>query len=326
MIPAPLAFRVVGGAENRREIVSYRKASLAYAHADPAVQPELPAFLSAFAFPMAFKGHFEATRSTAGYAGSVGVPSLNFDIDRADLDAAIRDARRLAAYLADRYAADLVVSFSGSKGFHASVPTAGFIEPAPDNPRIAKALACRLAGEVGIGIDEGVYDAVRLWRAANSTHRRTGLHKVHIDLDDLLYIEPAGVRRLAVEPVAYDPPDPPSPPPRLVADWNATAKEVRRQAGERQDRRPTANGDGNGKLNPMTRRLIADPTSLQVGERHGVLFSAAANLAEFKTLDDLIAGILTGPGLDTGLPPAEVARQIRCGIEHARRRGEGGTA
>src|SRR5262249_11064681 len=86
-----------GGGEPRREIVSYRKAALAYAHADPAVQPALPAFLSAFAFPKAFKTHFDATASTAGYAGPVGVPSLNFDIDRADLDAAIRDTRRLAA-------------------------------------------------------------------------------------------------------------------------------------------------------------------------------------------------------------------------------------
>jgi hypothetical protein len=324
MTPAPLAFRVVGGADNRREIVSYRKAPFAYAHADPAVQPELPAFLSAFAFPKAFKVHFETTGSTAGYTGPVGVPSLNFDIDRTDLDAAIRDARRLTAYLADHYATDLVVSFSGSKGFHVSVPTPRFIEPAPDNPRIAKALAHRLAREVGIGIDEGVYDSVRLWRSANSRHGKTGYHKVRIDLDDLLYIEPDCVRRLAVEPVAYDPPDPPSPPSRLVADWNAMAKEVRQQAGERQARRRTANGVG--RLNPLTRRLIADPTSLQVGERHSVLFSAAANLAEFATLDDLIVGILTGPALDTGLPPAEVARQIRCGIEHARGRGEGGAA
>ena len=50
-----------------------------------------------------------------------------------------------------------------------------------------------------------------------------------------------------------------------------------------------------------------------------------ANLAELGTLDDLIRAILTEPGLDTGLPPREVERQIRCGIEHARRqRGEGG--
>ena len=324
MTPAPLAFRVVGGAENRRTVVSHRKATLAYAHAVPAVQPELPGYLSAFAFPKAFKQHVETTGSTAGYTGPVGVPSLNFDIDRTDLDAAIRDARRLASYLADRYGADLVVSFSGSKGFHASMPTAGFIEPAPDNPRVAKALACRLAADVGIAIDEGVYDAVRLWRAPNSRHGKTGRHKVRIDLDDLLYLDADGVRRLAGEPIPYDPPDPPSPPPRLVADWSEVAREVRRHAGERQASRPT--GATDGRLNPLTRRLIADPTSLQIGERHGALFSAAANLAEFATLDNLIAAILTGPALDTGLPPSEVARQIRCGVAHARRRGEGGAA
>ena len=68
-----------------------------------------------------------------------------------------------------------------------------------------------------------------------------------------------------------------------------------------------------------------EPESVEVGERHPRLFSAAANLAEFETIDDLIVAVLTEPGLDIGLPPREVERQIRCGIEHARRKtGEGG--
>jgi hypothetical protein len=59
-----------------------------------------------------------------------------------------------------------------------------------------------------------------------------------------------------------------------------------------------------------------------------VILSAAADLAEFGTLDDLIAALLTPPGLDTGLPPSEVRRQIACGIEMAKRQRqrEGGVA
>jgi hypothetical protein len=97
---APLAFRVVGGAENRREVVSYRKATALYAAADPSVQPELPAYLSAFAFPKAFRDHVRShDGSTAGYAGPIAVPTLNFDIDRDDLDVALRDTRRLSQSL-----------------------------------------------------------------------------------------------------------------------------------------------------------------------------------------------------------------------------------
>ena len=56
------------------------------------------------------------------------------------------------------------------------------------------------------------------------------------------------------------------------------------------------------------------------GDRHRLLFSAAANLAEFGSLDDLIVALLTPVGLDTGLQAREVARQIECGIQHARQR------
>jgi hypothetical protein len=325
---APLAFRVVGGAENRREIVSYRKATALYAAADPSVQPELPAYLSAFAFPKALRDHVRShDGSTAGYDGPVAVPALNFDIDRADLDVALRDTRRLSQYLVDHYGAEPIVHYSGSKGFHVSLSTADCIEPAPDNHAVAKALACRLAREVGSEIDEGVFDKVRLWRAVNSRHRRTGRHKVRIALDDLLYLNADQVRRLAAGPIPYDPPVSSSPPPRLVADWREVAAAVR-GGRKREVRRRTADGEARQRINPLTRTLLTDPTSIRVGERHKVILSAAADLAGFPTVDDLVAALLTSPGLDTGLPPREVARQVQCGIELARRQrhGEGGAS
>ncbi len=326
---APLAFRVVGGAENRREVVSFRKAAALYAAADPSVQPELPAYLSAFCYPTAFKEHLHANGgSTAGYAGPVAVPCLNFDIDRADLDVALRDARRLSQFVSARYAADPVVHYSGSKGFHLSVPTGDSIEPAPENPTIAKVLACRLAGEVGIEIDEGVYDRVQLWRAVNSRHHRTGRFKVKVDVDDLLYLNADQVRRLAAGPIPYDLLAPTSAALRLVADWNEVAGTVRveRQEYGQQARRNAANGEARSRINPLTRVLLTDPTSIRIGERHETIFSAAADLASYSTVGDLVVALLMTPGLDTGLPPKEVARQILCGIERARHqsRVEGG--
>ncbi|WP_169980910.1 hypothetical protein [Tautonia rosea] len=328
MTDAPLAFRMVGGADNPRRLVDARKAWSLYAAADSRVQPSLPAFLSAFTFPKAFKQHLDATGSTAGYAGSVGAPFVHFDLDRDDLDDAVRDARKLAAFLVDRLdldADDLVISYSGSKGFHVSIPMPP-MEAAEDNHTVAKAFACRLADEVGIDIDQGVYDRVRPFRAPNSRHRKTGLFKVRLDLDDLLYLDADKVRRRAVEPIPFDLPSSPSPLSRLADDWRTVAGEVRRQSRQRVEVRRQVGSNTGGRITPSTRDLMLDPVAVEVGSRHARLFSAAANLAEFGTVEDLIVALLTGPGLDTGLPPREVIRQIQCGIEHARRQSEGDAA
>jgi hypothetical protein len=322
MSSAPLALRVLGSAENRRAVVGFHKAMTLCAHADPSVQCDLPSYLSAFAFPNVMRDLINATDSTAGYDGPVGVPFLNFDLDRADLDDAIRDARKLAAYLADRYAADPLACFSGSKGFHVMMPMGRAVEPSPDAHRTAKALAVRLAGEVGVTIDQGVYDRVRLWRAINSRHTKTGLHKVAVELDDLMHMDADAVRRHAVEPIPIDLPASPSAVPvRLATDWLDAVRQV---GHDDQARRERATGPGREtRLNPGTRDLILDPGGIAVGERHRAIFSAAANLAGFDSIDDLVAAVLTDPALDTGLPPSEVARQIRSGIAHARR-GRGG--
>ncbi len=320
---APLALRVLGGVDNPRIVVSYRKTDLAYAHADSSVQPELPAYFSAFAFPRQIQEHVEATGSTRDYLGAVGLPYLHFDLDRPDLDLALRDVRHLSAFVADRYGVDPLVHFSGGKGFHVSLPTGGFVEPSSGVHKVAKALACHLAEEAHVVIDTGVYDRVRLWRATNSRHHKSGLHKVRIDLDDLLYLTPSQVRDLAREPIPYDLPEPVTPA-RLVEDWDQTTRTVEAEVQARRESAPRA---GEARLNLLTRSLITDPTSIEVGERHRTLFSAAANLAEFQSVEELVSAMLTEPALDTGLPPRDVERQIRCGIDHARRHaGEGGVA
>jgi hypothetical protein len=329
---APLTLRVVGDASNRREIVSNRKAVALYAAADPAVQPELPAFLGAFTYPKAILDHIHATGSTRGYVGPVGVPELRFDIDDEDLEGACRRAFKLARYVGDRYAMP-TIHFSGAKGFHLSVPTGDTIEPTPENPRIAKVLATKIAEDAGVAIDTGVYDAVRLWRAPNSRHHRTGLFKVIIrDPEDLPYLDLFDLRGRAARPIPYEVPASPSAPPRLVDDWREATIEVRRRDTERRDRQSSRSGVA-ATINPLTWTLIKEPESIEQGGggqndtyqgRHKALFSAAANLMEFGSIEALIHGILFGPGRDTGLKADDVTRQIECGIEHTRRRQTGG--
>lgn len=59
--------------------------------------------------------------------------------------------------------------------------------------------------------------------------------------------------------------------------------------------------------------------SVMEGERHQALFRCAAWLTEQGAPDTLVYAMLTEPGLDVGLPPKDVERQIRCGIDHARK-------
>jgi hypothetical protein len=323
---ATLAFRVLGSADGRRDLVSYRKALARYADADPVVHPEIPAFLSTFTFPVALRRHVEATGSTRNYVGPVGVPALRFDVDRdGDPDAALRDVRRLAGHLSERYGDEgLSVFFSGSKGYHFEADTGSAIEPTYEAHQVARHVAETVAGSIGVSIDSGVYDRVRLWRAPNSKHPRTGLYKIRIELDDLLHASVDWVRRRAVEPIPFDPRTFSSPPPQLLDDWSRAERAVKEHAEERRERHQEV-GNGEARINALTRLLITRPEEIEVGDRHRLLYSAAANLAEFHSVEDLIIELLTEPGRDTGLPPREVARQIACGIDRAhRQRGEGG--
>ena len=214
-----------------------------------------------------------------------------------------------------------MIGFSGSKGFHVELPTGWIIEPTPDANLTCRRFAEHAANEIGVTIDTGIYDKVRPFRAWNSRHNKTCLHKIMIYLDEMLISHVDAITRRAVEPIPFDPPTP-SPSPSLLAAWNDAERDVRRRQTERQARRTGGVDTG---LNALTRQLIAEPNSVEVGERHRRLFSASANMAEFETIDGLIHAILTEPGLDIGLPPREFERQIQTGIEHTRRqRSEGG--
>src|SRR5262249_8480751 len=83
---------------------------------------------SHFVFGPNFAEYLERERSEKLYPGPCAAVWLFWDIDRADdLDAALRDARRLAAGIHDRYRElgddELLAFLSGGKGFHIGIPT-----------------------------------------------------------------------------------------------------------------------------------------------------------------------------------------------------------
>ena len=80
-------------------------------------------------------------------------------------------------------------------------------EPAADFHRIARQFAEQLAAAAGVAIDSSVYDRVRAFRAPNSRHPKTGLHKRRLEFDELLYVTTAAILERAAEPEPFELPD-----------------------------------------------------------------------------------------------------------------------
>ena len=312
-------FRIVGDVSEARRLTTLAAAFRACASLDQRAELDRQSFLSAFAFSVDFRDHLTATGSVRGFAGAVWSPWLTFDIDRTDFEAAAKDARRLAAFVVDRWRIDpddLLAFFSGNKGFHLLLPLAacGSPPPALEFAATARRLAENLAAAAGVTIDVAIYDRVRPLRSPNSRHPKTGLRKRALTYGELLEVKPAAIRDRAAEPLAFEVPDPPRPTDPAVADWRAAADELRdRSAGVP----ATA-----GVVDPLTAARLNRATldfirnGADEGERVNRLFSAAANLAECGSPLSLALELLRPAALDSGLPPGEVKRTIENGHKH----------
>jgi hypothetical protein len=319
-VPFRYGFRVVGNASGRRRLVDAAAALAGYAHCDPLAEPERESFLSAFWFAADFRRHLETVGSSKGYNGVCWAPFVWWDIDHPDNpERALSEARRLASAVLHRYPSaldddHLLVFFSGSKGYHLGLPS--FWGPAPSVTfhRAARRFAEALAAGAGVSLDTGVYDKVRLFRAPNSRHPKTGLHKRRLTLDELLYLDAGRIRELAREPAPFDLPTVTAAHDQAAADWQAALSAVEREAEAKVQRRAVV-AEGTERLNRATLDFIRD--AAEPGDRHRLLFSAAANLAEFGCPPALAHALLTEAALDSGLTPGDVRRQIECGLNHA---------
>jgi len=325
-----LGFRIVGNCTGERRLVDWPTAFAAYCQCDERAEVDREAYLSAFTFPDEFSEHLRATRSTKGYAGRCGAAWLWFDIDaEGELEHATAQARRLCAGIVERYGIDgdaMLVFFSGSKGFHVGLPMAlmGAPPPSPMFHKVARHYACGLAERLGVTIDSGVYDKVRAFRAPNSWHPKTGLHKRRLTFDELMGLKVTALVRMASEPGAFDVPVLPGTKTQAVDDWAAAVRAVEQEAKALAERR-VALRESNGAdatLNRQTREFLVEGAI--AGDRHRLLFSAAANLAEFGCPPALAHALLSEPGLDSGLSPTEVRRQIDCGLEKRGLKKQGG--
>lgn len=312
-------FRIVGSCHNERRLVDWLAAFVAYSQCDNRTELERESYLSAFCFGDDFRTHLDATGSTKGYSGECWALWLWFDIDRDDLELARRDAVRLSYAICDRFGLDadeLLAFFSGSKGFHIGMPMTVCGSPGPSRhfAKTCRRFAERVAEVAGVAIDSGVYDVVRAFRTPNSKHPKTGLHKRRFELDAVEKLKLQRLCEMSQTPEPFELPDAPKQNQQAVDNWLAAIKLVEQETVVATEKRTTRNTGV--ILNRSTFDFIRDGAT--TGDRHRLLFSAAANLAEFGCSFDLAYALLGEVALDSGLSPSDVRRQIQCGLEHQR--------
>jgi hypothetical protein len=317
-------FRIVGACTGQRRYVHAPTAFLAYCGCDEKACVSEEAYLSAFQFGDAFVEHLTRTRSTAGYAGPTCAPWIWIDIDSSvasgGLEKALHDTRQLINVLDEKYGVPRqlpIPFFSGSKGFHLGIPTTLWT-PAPNEyfHAEARAFAETIAAAANISIDASVYDRVRAFRAPNSRHPKTGLHKRYIESEMLDTITVRGVLSIAASPASFTLPDVAAAksPDMLVAVWDAAQRRVAAEVQSLEDRRRAiTNGDAAATITRSTREFLAG--HVVVGERQVALYRATANLVECGASLALAADLLREPALNIGLPPREVERTIKGAYE-----------
>lgn len=312
------AFRILGGCHNPRRLVDAGAVLAGYAACDERCALERESFLSAFCFADDFRQHLESTGSTKGFKGVCWSPMIWWDIDReGDLKCATDDARRLVVTISERFGVaddDLLIFYSGSKGYHVGLPTVLWLpEPSATYHAVTRRFAERVAERAGVSIDTAIYDRVRAFRAPNSRHPKTGRHKRRLSIKELMHLGVDAILKLAEHPASFDLPEPGYRSDQAAADWRE-ASDLFQSAQQAVLKRRDA-ADGTATLNRATQDFICGGAS--VGNRHRLLYSAAGNLAEFGCPPALAHSLLTEAALDSGLSPSNVRRQIDCGLATA---------
>ncbi len=313
--PMPYGFRIVGDCRERRRLVDWAAAFRAHLGCDERAELSREAYLSAFTFGPDFREYLEATGSTAGFVGPCWAPFIWFDVDREDdLLAALHDTRRLVTALTERLKIrddDALVFFSGSKGYHVGLPTCWNPAPSVAFNAVGKVFAIGIAQAAGVNIDQGTYAKVQAFRAPNSRHQKTGLHKRHMETAALFELSLDAIRKLAEHPapVEYE--------PLTVGSDQATElwAQAERQVSAQSEAVKARRANSSATLNRTTLEFIRE--GADNGDRHRLLYSAARNLGELGAPFELAHALLNESALDSGLPPSDVKRQIQCGLADA---------
>jgi len=158
-------------------------------------------YRSYYRHPKAFSQYVRKNKSVRGWNGPCYSDYLWLDIDRPDLDDALKTARYMANRMEQLYEvprSTLRIYFSGAKGFHIGIDTRFFgLAPSEKFPEQFKALAKVLADDIQI---DAIFDKPRIWRLSGTINTKTGLYKIPIPYTLLADCSMDGIKALAVEP------------------------------------------------------------------------------------------------------------------------------
>ena len=268
----PYAFGIWGGLSGKRWLVENpRLTAYSFARCDDELC-DTESYLSVFRYPSEFADYLALHGTTKGYDGSVGGEWLWIDIDNNELEQARKDAIALIENADRRYSVrfgDMLIFFSGSKGFHIGLPLSWSPEPSRDFNRVARSVAERLAGEVVI--DKSIYDKVRAFRSPNSRHPKSGLHKIRLSYEELREWSIERIKREARRPRQFDYPIdcPIAEPLRML--WSEEASKPTAPSVKRTQHNEVGDKiDLPDRLNRQTIDFIRNGAG--IGDRHRLLF------------------------------------------------------
>ncbi len=144
--------------------------------------------------------------SIAGFEGKAWAPFLPIDLDHVEITPALEAAKRLSAFLLERWALRtqaLQIYFSGLKGFHILLDTRlfGRIAPSKHLPMIFDSIRRHLAHElperVRETVDLSIKDRVRLLRLPNTIHEKSKLYKIILTPSEIERLDPKQIREIA---------------------------------------------------------------------------------------------------------------------------------
>lgn len=139
----------------------------------------------------------EHSRSIKGYTGDVYTKTLYWDLDcDGNFEKVRENAAHLINYLNDEgYINGVEVFFSGSKGVHVLLHTKNKFTPAQ-----TKKVCYNVAVAAGVDptvFDTTVYNVNRIFRIPYTKHQKTGMFKIHLDIEELFEETEENIKKAA---------------------------------------------------------------------------------------------------------------------------------
>lgn len=300
-----------GAADGTRRVIPDAVSLLSYFCEHPC---DRTLYLSTFCYDSSLKAYSESHRSTRGYEQQPRLayaPWLWADIDSESIDDALASVLSLLRIIvcdSQCSTQNLLVFFSGSKGFHLGIH-ADAVEATPSTTfrQQTRRFWEGLARDAKVKIDTSIYDAIHPFRAPNTRHAKTGAWKRRIQLPQLLHSSAEGIRQLATTPDSFSPRTDAVLSNRLRERWRSA---IVRAGDTPKPVLPSSKAviTRSDLVNRQTHEFISE--GAKVGERQKRLWQAAANLVEYGASYDLCYALLYRSAAMSGLDDEEIETTI----------------